>query len=187
MFSRRKRDLRGTRALLTGAFGNLGRALSFELARRGCEVIGVDRDRDALRLLGQEFAELGFPHSLEVIDLADSRALGEFLSRQLNRPLDILILNAGITRIRSFSQTDEVDFRSVMEVNFFAPVRLVSECLDRLPRTKGSLLPSDVASRVVAALEARKSRLYLPLQSLVARLIWGLSPDLYISLMKRRA
>jgi len=140
IFTRRKRDLAGSRVLLTGVAGNLGRELAFALVRRGCDVLGIDRDQEALRLLTAEFDEHGLAHYLHVLDISDSQALRDYLARQAGQPLDILILNAGITRIRPFSEADFADFQSVMAVNFFAPVLLVKECLDRLRQCRGTIV-----------------------------------------------
>ncbi|HEY1077918.1 MAG TPA: oxidoreductase [Fontimonas sp.] len=93
-------DLRGKRALVTGAASGLGLETAIGLAVRGAEVIIADRN-----VAGGEAAvaailalEPAARVSFLALDLAELAKVRAFASRLLDdgRPLDILINNAGI-------------------------------------------------------------------------------------------
>ncbi|MBM3555229.1 MAG: SDR family NAD(P)-dependent oxidoreductase, partial [Alphaproteobacteria bacterium] len=85
----------GRSAVVTGAAGGLGRALTRRLAAEGYRVIGLDRDVDGLERLARESDA-----TTKVCDLADGAAC-ERIADELG-PVDLLINNAGITQFSRF-------------------------------------------------------------------------------------
>lgn len=83
-------------ALITGAGSGIGRALATETARRGYHVHLVGRRESAL----QETADLvradGGTASVQVSDVSSPERMAE-LASAVDGPLDLLILNAGVT------------------------------------------------------------------------------------------
>lgn len=85
--------LEGKTAVVTGASGAIGRAISVQLASEGARVVLVARDRSKLTALSDEIADLGGLARSESVDLGDADAIAE-LAASLGS-VDILVNNAG--------------------------------------------------------------------------------------------
>jgi NAD(P)-dependent dehydrogenase (short-subunit alcohol dehydrogenase family) len=82
-------DLTGTNAIITGGTSGLGAQTARVLAAAGADVVVAGRNPGTAELpTSTRFAEL---------DLASLRSVGEF-TRRWNRPLHLLINNAGVMR-----------------------------------------------------------------------------------------
>lgn len=92
-------EIRGKRALVTGAGGGIGRACALMLAREGAECIVIaDIDEAALIAVGDEVARFGTEILIETADLsrnADAIAMYHNAERRAGG-LDIIHNNAGI-------------------------------------------------------------------------------------------
>ncbi|MBI3467093.1 MAG: SDR family NAD(P)-dependent oxidoreductase [Planctomycetes bacterium] len=130
------RTISGSRAVVTGASGGIGRAIAVELARQGCEVIAVARREERLRELAAEVAALG--RRLEFIagDITDPGARRAALDLAQSRwdAIDILVNNAGVGAWGPFEQASEERLRRIMEVNFFALAEMTRGALPLLKR-----------------------------------------------------
>ena len=105
---RSAQSLSGLCAVVTGAAGGIGYAVSQQLIAQGATVHGLDRDADGLKRAAQEFAGGFVPYTVELAERADlDRVLAELLGR-LERRCDILVNNAGVSRLRSLEETDDV-------------------------------------------------------------------------------
>ncbi len=88
----------GKRILITGANSGIGYHAAFTLARKGAHIIFACRDRRrgeaALARLATEAP--GTSTELAILDLASFASVREFAERQLEKPLHVLINNAGV-------------------------------------------------------------------------------------------
>ena len=92
-------DIRGKRALVTGASGGIGRACALMLASNGARTIVLaDIDEKGLAAVAAEIASLGAEALTETVDLSDSAAAMAMYARAEERSggLDIIHNNAGI-------------------------------------------------------------------------------------------
>ncbi len=89
-------DPHGKTALVTGAAGAFGRALSAALLDAGAAVVAVDRDPEALERLRADHPAV---HPV-ACDLADPDAVDAAVADLFagDRPLDIVVNNAGLIR-----------------------------------------------------------------------------------------
>ncbi|MGW1913392.1 SDR family oxidoreductase [Streptomyces sp. NPDC002076] len=120
-------DLTGRLAVVTGARRGIGRAMARALAEAGADVIGVSAQ---LEESGSEVEKdvRAAGRSFEAIraDFADSdavRALGADLASR-ERPVDILINNAGTIRRTPVTQHSDADWELVLQVNLSAQFAL---------------------------------------------------------------
>jgi NADP-dependent 3-hydroxy acid dehydrogenase YdfG len=105
-----------TTALVTGASGGMGRAITERLRARGLTVHAIARSEDKLRELA---AECGIvPHGL---DISDTAAVTELVG---GLEIDILVNNAGVSRPGSLLGSDAFDIDEQIDVNLRAALHL---------------------------------------------------------------
>ena len=117
-------DLSGTTALVTGATRGLGQAIAHGLARAGADIVAASASQapagsDTQRLVestGRTFTGLGCDFS----DRSDTYRLVDEL-RRMDRPIDIVINNAGTIRRSPAARHGDDDWDRVLEVNLTAP------------------------------------------------------------------
>jgi short-subunit dehydrogenase len=120
------RELTGKRAILTGASGGIGRAIALELAKARVRIVLASRTADKLTELATSIRAAGGDAVTVPTDVTkpdDRRHLVEAAVSAFGG-LDLLINNAGVGSWGHFADSTEEICRTVMEVNFFAPVEL---------------------------------------------------------------
>lgn len=129
-----KRSIAGSRILITGASGGLGRALALEMARHRASLVLLARREEKLREVANEVGELGGASRIVVGDITDpaSRKLALDAAKEEFGGLDLLVNNAGVGAISYFTEADPDRLRRIFEINFFAPVELIREALPLL-------------------------------------------------------
>nr|WP_274637571.1 SDR family NAD(P)-dependent oxidoreductase [Microbacterium bovistercoris] len=95
-------------ALVTGASSGLGAEFARQLADRGADLVLVGRDRGALEGVAGEVGARGRGADVLVADLLDATALAAVAARLTDpeRPIEILVNNAGIGLPLAFEQND---------------------------------------------------------------------------------
>lgn len=132
-----KRNLHAARALVTGASSGIGRAVAEALARRGVSLVITARRSDALEELAADLRKRDGGRVAvvpgDVTAPETRRALIEMAVRELGG-LDFLVNNAGRGATELIEMTEEATARSIMELNFFAPLFLTQEALPELKK-----------------------------------------------------
>ena len=117
-------DLSGKTALVTGATGGIGAAITRSLHAQGAHVV-LSGTREAV--LAALAAELGERASCAPANLADAAAvdgLVEAAEAAAGAPLDILVANAGITKDGLLLRMKDEDWDTVLKVNLESYFRL---------------------------------------------------------------
>jgi NAD(P)-dependent dehydrogenase (short-subunit alcohol dehydrogenase family) len=112
-------SLTGKCALVTGAFGGLGKHFALTLARAGASVALAGRRMDAGQKVAAEIRAAGgraSVHAMEVTDPESVRAAIEGAATELG-PVTILVNNAGVAVTKPFLDVTETDWASVVDVN----------------------------------------------------------------------
>ena len=125
-----RRELAGKRAILTGASGGIGRAVAAALAGAGVRVALAARSVDKLNALAATLpGAVAVP--TDVTKPADRARLVETAVAAFGG-LDLLVNNAGVGSWGHFADSTEAICRTVLEVNFFAPIELTRLALPHL-------------------------------------------------------
>jgi short-subunit dehydrogenase len=129
-----RRDIDGTRAIVTGASSGIGREVARELARQGAKLIITARREDRLQELSRDITASGGVVQTVAGDIADPavRTSAIELARSAYGGLDILVNNAGVGAMGLFEDADPQRVRRIMEVNFFALVEMTRLALPLL-------------------------------------------------------
>lgn len=128
-------QLTGKKALVTGATGGLGSAITKALHEQGAEVVLSGTRIEALEALAGEIRErvhvlpanLSVPEEVEALVPAAETLLGG---------LDILINNAGLTRDNLSLRMKDEEWDSVIAVNLTAAFRLSRAALKGMMRRR---------------------------------------------------
>ena len=135
-------------AILTGAAGGIGRAMTRALLAAGIRVAGVDRDREPLEALAATAREEGKASELLTIraDLANDSAAEEITKATRDRfgRIDILVNNAGIgpgairpdswQRPLKFWEITPDQWRRFVAVHTTAPLALTNAVVPEMMR-----------------------------------------------------
>ncbi len=125
-----KIDLTNKRALVTGATGGIGEAITIALLNAGAEVV-VTGTR--VEKLAEMESKLGTHGKIVTIpcNLGNSEDITGLVSQvsSLDGGIDILINNAGITRDGLLLRMDEQDWQAVLDINLKAVMVLTKGLL----------------------------------------------------------
>jgi NAD(P)-dependent dehydrogenase (short-subunit alcohol dehydrogenase family) len=124
--------------IITGASSGVGFEAALELILSGShKVIALARSKDKLeRLL--EIAH-GLNPAAEIYALAfdivhdDYDGLRQFINRNFDSRVDILINNAGVLVNKPFVNLKEMDFVEMLQANFIGHVRMIQSTIDLMP------------------------------------------------------
>ncbi len=117
-------SLKNSAAIVTGASRGIGRAIAIELARQGADVlINYNQNRDAAEAVKKEVEALGRKASIIQADISDLDAHQRMLETAHNAfgKVNILINNAGITRIADILEETPEQFDLLLNTNLKAP------------------------------------------------------------------
>ncbi len=121
-------DLTGMTALVTGATGGIGAAISHALARQGARLALSGTNPAKLRAFRDELNDTyGHDHVEITCDLAQAESVEKLIPATIDTlgKLDILVNNAGITRDGLILRMKDDDWDQVIRINLEAAFRLM--------------------------------------------------------------
>lgn len=115
-------EIRGSRALITGAASGIGRLLAAELGKAGASLVLWDVDAEGLREAQAELSGAGFDVDAHVCDLTRREAIEEAAAQTLARSgrVDILVNNAGIVSGKNLLDISPGEIERTFQVNTLA-------------------------------------------------------------------
>ncbi|WP_431279970.1 SDR family oxidoreductase [Leifsonia poae] len=134
---------------ITGSSRGFGRALVRAALEAGDSVAATARKPEQLDDLVQEFGDRVHPIALDVTDAqAAQRAIAE--ARETFGRLDVIVNNAGYSNVSPIESTDDDDFRTQFETNFWGVYNVTKAAIPVLREQAGGLVIqfSSVGGRV---------------------------------------
>ncbi|GAA1687033.1 2-hydroxycyclohexane-1-carbonyl-CoA dehydrogenase [Mycolicibacterium murale] len=112
-------DLTGRTAIVTGAARGIGRSIAETLADNGATVVIADLEQDDAEKTARSISETGGTAVGFGVDVTDAHRVEAMVAFAESLPgsLDVLVNNAGTTSTATVENTDETDWRRVLEVN----------------------------------------------------------------------
>jgi short-subunit dehydrogenase len=133
--------VKGRTVLITGASSGIGRAAALKVGKEGGTVLLVARTREKLEEVQREIERLGGTGYVHPCDLTNAEDIDRMAAEVLehHEAVDILVNNAGKSIRRSVSLAYERfhDYQRTMQLNYFAPVKLILDVLPTM-RERGS-------------------------------------------------
>jgi short-subunit dehydrogenase len=119
-------ELRGARALVTGAAGGLGRYISRGLAGEGANLAVSDLPGSEIEAVAEELRAMGAEAQAVPVDLTDAGERERLVrdTEQAIGPLDVLVNNAGLEFGGSFIRTTRQELEAIATVNLIAVMDL---------------------------------------------------------------
>jgi short-subunit dehydrogenase len=121
------------RYLITGASRGIGRAIAQKLASSEVELLLHGRDPVALA----ETCKSVGPGCARVVslihDLAKPSGVSDLICEVGDKPIDLLVNNAGVAVVKPFAETTMVEWEQILGVNVTAPFLLTQHFAPRMP------------------------------------------------------
>jgi len=131
-------------ALITGASSGLGAEFARQLAERGADLVLVARDKESLAAVAERLrASYGAEVEILVADLTIPKQREKVVRRlqDAQRPIEILVNNAGHGLPLAFDRNDIEDEARHLELHVEAPMRLAHAALTpMLERGSGRII-----------------------------------------------
>jgi NAD(P)-dependent dehydrogenase (short-subunit alcohol dehydrogenase family) len=124
-------SLDGRVALVTGAAGGIGRAISARLARAGARPVLLDADREGVNAAATVLAAYRAVAAIADLTVETERASALDGLAEAGLLPDVLVNNAGLQHIVQFMSTPAADFERLLAVNVKAMYSLTQELAGR--------------------------------------------------------
>ena len=123
--------LQGKIALITGGTNGIGLASALLFQAEGARVVVTGRDADGLAAAGAALGPAALVLQSEAGDLAQVDALLARVASEHGR-IDVLFLNAGLSRPAPFEQVSEEQFDQIVNLNFKSTFFTIQKALPLL-------------------------------------------------------
>ncbi len=150
--------LAGQNALITGAAGGIGRAISLRLAAEGARIAAVDLNISGAEQTVEDLRQKGGEGMAIRADVADLRQAQAAVSRAVDGlgAVDILVNNAGWDKVEPFVRNAPELWDRLIAINLRGPIHFTRAALDgMIERNRGKIVfISSDAGRVGSSGEA---------------------------------
>lgn len=132
-------SIEGKIALITGAGGGIGSALSRAFVSRGATVAAVEQDAEMLAALATKLENERAPLHAYEFDLKKIDLIPELVERIIARAgrIDVLVNNAGVNRPGPAAEVDQADWDATLTVNLKACFFLAQEVARHMQGLEG--------------------------------------------------
>lgn len=123
--------------IITGASSGIGKALAFEFAKNGFDLLLTARNEGSLRKVAEE-CRVKYSSETEILvaDLASVESLDELIKFISNKKIDVLINNAGFGVKGDFAETEIAGELKMLDVQLGAMLKLTKAVLPQMIANK---------------------------------------------------
>ncbi|HEY5431103.1 MAG TPA: SDR family NAD(P)-dependent oxidoreductase [Solirubrobacteraceae bacterium] len=137
---KRRVEVDGRTAYVSGAASGIGRAVALRLAAHGCPVAIADQDEDGLRETAELIAGPVLSRTLDVRDRHAQMAFAAEVAEWAPAPLGMVFNNAGVATSQSIAGGAIEDDEWVVDINFGGVVNGVRSFLPILERQNSGVI-----------------------------------------------
>ncbi|MFX1519029.1 MAG: SDR family oxidoreductase [Promethearchaeota archaeon] len=149
-------ELKNKVAIVTASSKGLGKAVAFELAREGCQVVICARDKNTLEETAEDIRSATDTEVLPIVtDLTKAEDIKKLIKETITRfaRIDILFTNAGGPPPGQFMDFNDEDWKNAFELNLLSVVRLCKEVIPYMQRQGGGRIIHSTSISVKQPLE----------------------------------
>jgi short-subunit dehydrogenase len=121
------------RYLITGASRGIGRAIAEKLAAEDVTLLLHGRDTVALAQTRKAIEPQCAKAVLLIHDLATPAGVSDLIAEVGNKPIDLLVNNAGVAVVKPFTEITPVEWEQTVGVNITAPFMLTQAFAPKMP------------------------------------------------------
>jgi NAD(P)-dependent dehydrogenase (short-subunit alcohol dehydrogenase family) len=150
--------------IITGTSRGIGLETALAFAKAGYKVYATMRNAVTAAALERKWQVENIPILIREMDVDSDKSVHEVITSILdeNGPVDVLVNNAGIEKHGTMEELTMVDFRSVMETNYFGVLRCIKAVLPAMrENNRGCIInvssvAGDIACSPLGAYSASK-------------------------------
>jgi short-subunit dehydrogenase len=135
--------MKGKVSIITGASSGIGKALAYELANKGSDIVITARRINLLENIQKEIIDKYNTKVLVIkADISNSEDCKTIIIKTIEHfgKIDILINNAGISQRAMFDVLELDVIKKVMDVNYWGTVNTTKYALSYIKESKGSIV-----------------------------------------------
>ncbi len=164
----------GKRAVITGGTSGIGLATAKLLLEHGARVLVTGRTRATLDAVSAELGEGAVVVESDAASLAAIEALADRVKSEFGA-IDLLYINAGVTRFAPFESVTEELYDEVLEINAKGPYFTVQKLAPLISEGGAVVVTTSVANELgypmISAYSASKAALRSMVRSLARELL----------------
>ena len=141
--------------LVTGSSKGIGKEIASVLNNEKCVVILNSRNKEDLQSVKEEFGPKSSFFVADVTIKQDCIRMLEFIIKKFGK-LDFLVCNVGNGRVDS-SVSEELQFKKMLEINFFSSKNIIEICYDELKKSQGSIVCISSIAGISSSVNAPKA------------------------------
>ncbi len=164
-------------AIITGAAGGIGRAITAEFIKKNITCVLADINKKALADLQKQYGDKVYGLYCDITDIKSVKSMANKVIKKY-RAIDILVNNAGIIEPNLFEDASYKEIMHQIQVNVMGPINCTYEVL---PYLKKSKIPSIVT---IASLAGIVPETYSSIYTATKFALRGLFLTLHIELKK---
>lgn len=157
-------------ALITGAGGGFGRAISQEFAREGAHVFATDVNDEGINETVESVKADGGAATAIRLDVRQPDEIASVLKaiEDAHGQLHVLVNNAGITQREDFRHITDEQWHEIMDINLTAAMRLSRDALKLLRAGEGASIIN--ISSIMEGVHVRQLSAYSTTKAAIAGL-----------------
>ncbi|AQR95352.1 non-ribosomal peptide synthetase [Clostridium saccharoperbutylacetonicum] len=136
--SKKQGTLSGKVVIITGGGRGIGRTIAIEMAKEDAQVVIISRTISQLKETQSEIEKFGGRAISIAADISDYNSVEKAVNKVISEfgKIDVLVNNAGITKLEGFTDTNMEEWKKIVEVNLFGTYNMCKLIVPYLSKQK---------------------------------------------------